>query len=100
MILPISSTASYSMSNIFRNPPFLTSKHIFTKDGSKSGKNSFTSSQVKNHLMQNGFKDIKRLRLDDKGIWRALVEFEKRHVLISVDYSGAIHVQDGRYKYD
>ncbi len=50
--------------------------------------------------MQNGFTNIKRLRLDDKGIWRALVEFKKSHFFMSVDYSGTVSIQNERKKYD
>nr|CBI79278.1 conserved hypothetical protein [Bartonella sp. AR 15-3] len=64
------------------------------------GKNSFTASQIKNHLIENGFKNIKRLRLDDKGIWRALVKFKNCYFFISIDYSGEINIQNERKKYD
>lgn len=67
-------------------------EHLFNEHTSKAGHNSFTASQIKKRLTKNGFRDIKQLRLDDKGIWRALVEFNKCHFLISVDYSGIISI--------
>ncbi|CBI76448.1 conserved protein of unknown function [Bartonella clarridgeiae 73] len=82
------------------DPYCQTSKYISFQKTTKAGKNSFTASQIRNRLMENGFKNIKRLRLDDKGIWRALVEFKKRYFLISVDYSGTINIQNERKKYD
>ncbi|WP_336294336.1 hypothetical protein [Bartonella sp. CB169] len=74
--------------------------YAFLKDITKPGQNSFTASQIKNFLIQNGFTNIKRLRLDDKGIWRALVEFKKCIFFVSVDYSGAFSIQNGNTKYD
>ncbi|AQX28021.1 MULTISPECIES: hypothetical protein [unclassified Bartonella] len=85
---------------VYYDPYCQTSKYIFFQKTIKAGKNSFTASQIKNHLMENGFQNIKRLRLDDKGIWRALVELKKRYFLISVDYSGTISIQNERKKYD
>ncbi|WP_455466863.1 hypothetical protein [Bartonella sp. B39] len=89
-----------SISKIFYAPYCQASAYTFTKDITKQGQNSFTASQVKNCLMHNGFTDIKRLRLDDKGIWRALVEFKKHNFLVSVDYSGTVSIQNERKKYD
>lgn len=81
---------------MFYAPYCQASAYAFTKDITKPGQNSFTASQIKNCLMQNGFTDIKRLRLDDKGIWRALVEFKKYNFLVSVDYSGTMSIQNKR----
>ncbi|WP_208432017.1 hypothetical protein, partial [Bartonella bovis] len=75
-------------------------KYALTQDITKPGQNSFTASQIKNFLMRNGFRDIKRLRLDDKGIWRALVKFRECHFFISVDYSGAVSIHNERKRYD
>ncbi|WP_336279283.1 hypothetical protein [Bartonella sp. CB175] len=74
--------------------------YTFTKNITKPGHNSFTASQIKTYLTRSGFKDIKRLRLDDKGIWRALVEFKKCHFFISIDYSGTINIKNESKKYD
>ncbi|WP_442895300.1 hypothetical protein [Bartonella sp. CB175] len=68
--------------------------YTFTKNITKPGHNSFTASQIKTYLTRSGFKDIKRLRLDDKGIWCALVEFKKCHFFISIDYSGTINIKN------
>ncbi|WP_455474801.1 hypothetical protein [Bartonella sp. B30(2025)] len=96
----ISSTTTNSIGEVFRGSYCQMFENVTTQDISKPGKNSFTVSQIKNYLKQNGFSNIKRLRLDDKGIWRALVEFKKCHFLISVDYSGAIHIQNESNRYD
>ncbi|WP_455480031.1 hypothetical protein V4B17_03185 [Bartonella sp. B23] len=99
-IICFSSIVTASISKIFYAPYCQNSTYIFTKDITKQGQNSFTASQVKNCLMQNGFMDIKQLRLDDKGIWRALVEFKKHTFLVSIDYSGIVSIQNERNKYD
>ncbi|AGF74533.1 hypothetical protein BAnh1_06540 [Bartonella australis AUST/NH1] len=95
----VSTTTIASSTEIFYNPYCKTSEHIFTQNNLKEGQNSFTASQIKAYLIKNGFK-TKRLRLDDKGIWRALVEFQKCHFFISVDYSGVVSVQNERKGYD
>lgn len=100
VILCISSIVTASISGVFHSSYCQISAYTFTKDITKSGQNSFTASQIKNCLMQNGFSNIRRLRLDDKGIWRALVKLKKHHFLVSVDYSGTVSIQNERKKYD
>ncbi|EJF85984.1 hypothetical protein [Candidatus Bartonella washoeensis] len=100
MILCLLSLVTVSISKVFHVPYCHSPIYVSTQDIAKPGQNSFTTSQIKNCLMQNGFRNIKRLRLDDKGIWRTLVEFEKCHFLISVDYSGAVSIQNERRKHD
>ncbi|WP_345096036.1 hypothetical protein [Bartonella acomydis] len=100
MIICLSSIVTALISKLFYAPYCQTSAYSFTKDITKSGQNSFTASQIKNCLVQNGFANIKRLRLDDTGVWRALVKLKENHFLISVDYSGTISIQNKRKKYD
>ncbi|PIT69268.1 hypothetical protein CEV08_06640 [Bartonella tribocorum] len=89
-----------SISDIFHLPYCQTFTYSSTQNVTKIGQNSFTASQVKNCLMQNGFENIQRLRLDDKGIWRALVKFKKSHFFVSVDYTGTVSIQNERKRYD
>ncbi|MCZ2328256.1 hypothetical protein [Bartonella sp. F02] len=96
----ISSITIASRNAVFYNSHCITPEHKFIQSVTKAGKNSFTASQIKNYLMKNGFTNIKRLHLDDKGIWRALVKFKKCHFFISVDYSGAINIQNTKQNYD
>ncbi|MGF7157685.1 hypothetical protein [Bartonella heixiaziensis] len=100
LIVCISSIVTVSISTVFHVPYCKTLAYASTQDIAKSGQNSFTASQIKNCLMQNGFKNIKRVRLDDKGIWRALVEVKKYRFLVSVDYSGTVSIQNERKKHD
>ncbi|WP_039758654.1 hypothetical protein [Bartonella queenslandensis] len=100
MIVCVSLIVTTSISKVFHLPYCHTFTYSSTQSVAKIGQNSFTASQVKNCLMQNGFENIKRLRLDDKGIWRALVKFKKSHFFVSVDYSGTISIQNERKKYD
>ncbi|MBB5073045.1 hypothetical protein HNQ69_000149 [Bartonella callosciuri] len=100
ILMCLSSVVTSSMGNFFYAPYCQASVYSFTKDISKPGQNSFTASQIRKCFMQNGFTNIKRLRLDDKGIWRALVEFKKCHFFISVDYSGTVSIQNERKKCD
>ncbi|KEC55097.1 hypothetical protein [Bartonella koehlerae] len=99
LIICISPIIAFSISKVFHAPYCQTFAYA-QKDITKPGQNSFTNTQIKNCLMQNGFGVIKRLRLDDKGIWRALVEFKKCHFFVSVDYSGIVSVRNERKKCD
>ncbi|WP_455481347.1 hypothetical protein V3564_03070 [Bartonella sp. B12(2025)] len=99
-VVIISLLTIITVSKLFSAPYCQDSAYTFTKDTTKPGQNSFTASQIKNCLIQNGFTNIKRLRLDDKGIWRALVEFKKCHFLVSVDYSGTVSIHNEGKKYD
>ncbi|WP_455477551.1 hypothetical protein [Bartonella sp. B41] len=89
-----------STGKVLHDPFCQGSEYFFTQGVIKAGQNSFTASQIKNYLIRNGFKNIKQLRLDDKGVWRALIEFNNCYFLISIDYSGTIDIQDKRKKYD
>lgn len=100
MIVCVSLIVTTSISEVFHLPYCQTFTYNSTQNVAKIGQNSFTATQVKNCLMQNGFENLKRLRLDDKGIWRALVKFNKSHFFVSVDYSGTISIQKERKKYD
>ncbi|WP_175869627.1 hypothetical protein [Bartonella gabonensis] len=100
MIVCVSLIVTTSISKVFHLPYCQTFTYSSTQNVTKIGQNSFTASQIKNCLMQNGFENIKRLRLDDKGIWRALVKFKKSHFFVSVDYSGTVSIQNERKKYD
>ncbi|WP_375611907.1 MULTISPECIES: hypothetical protein [unclassified Bartonella] len=100
MIACVSLIVTTSISEVFHLPYCQTFTYSSTQKVTKIGQNSFTASQVKNCLMQNGFENIKRLRLDDNGIWRALVKFKKSHFFVSVDYSGTVSIQNERKEYD
>ncbi|OPB29690.1 hypothetical protein BWD121_007150 [Bartonella sp. WD12.1] len=96
----ISSIVIDSPYKIFYDLYYKRSEYVFIQKVIKTGQNSFTASQIRNRLMKNGFQNIKQLYLDDKGIWRALVEFKNCNFLISIDYSGVVSVRNERKKYD
>ncbi|WP_332065570.1 hypothetical protein [Bartonella sp. CB189] len=98
-IICISFTITDSTSMEVSDLCYKISSSNFNKNIAKPGQNSFTALQIKKYLMRKGFKDIKRLRLDDQGIWRALVKFKKCHFLVSVDYSGTIIIKNERKKH-
>ncbi|ENN91780.1 hypothetical protein [Bartonella schoenbuchensis] len=100
IMICISSVVIASPCKIFCDPYYKTSEYILIQKVTKAGQNSFTASQIRNRLIKNGFQNIKQLYLDDKGIWRALVEFKNCNFLISIDYSGVVSVQNERKKYD
>ncbi|NKM42962.1 PepSY domain-containing protein [Rhizobium laguerreae] len=54
------------------------------------GANSFTEAQAKDRIAEAGYTDVKDLKLDDKGIWRASGMKDGKAVSIAFDYQGNI----------
>ncbi len=62
--------------------------------GPLPGANSFTESQVRARLEENGFGSVTNLRKDDQGIWRAQATRSGGAAgPVSVDYRGNIFQQ-------
>jgi hypothetical protein len=54
------------------------------------GANSFTEAQAKDRIAEAGYTDVKDLKLDGKGIWRASGMKDGKAVSIALDYQGDI----------
>lgn len=52
------------------------------------GANSFTESQAKSRLQDNGFSDVSGLKKDDDGIWRGMANKNNQQVSVWLDYKG------------
>jgi hypothetical protein len=54
------------------------------------GKNSFTEEQARKRIQDAGYTDVKGLRLDDDGIWRATATKDGEPVTIALDFQGNV----------
>jgi protein CpxP len=58
--------------------------------GNASGQNSFTESQARTRLEQNGYSNVSILTRDPNGIWRGTALHNGITVAIGLDYKGNI----------
>jgi hypothetical protein len=54
------------------------------------GANSFTESQAKSRLAENGYTNVSALQKDDKGVWRGQATYDGKVTSVAVDYRGNI----------
>ena len=59
----------------------------------EEGANSFTEGQTRSRLEQAGYKDVKELKKDDKGIWRGAATLNGKPVTVGVDFKGNVAAQ-------
>lgn len=59
----------------------------------EEGANSFTEAQTHHRLTEAGYKDIKGLTKDDKGIWRGDAMLNGKAVKVGVDFKGNVAAQ-------
>lgn len=58
--------------------------------GGASGENSFTESQARARLEQNGYSNVSSLTQDPNGVWRGTALRNGTTVAIGLDYKGNI----------
>ena len=58
-----------------------------------AGANSFTENQAKDRIEKAGFAEVKDLRKDDQGIWRASAKQGDKQVTVSLDFRGNVVAQ-------
>lgn len=54
------------------------------------GANSFTEGQVRSRMEQAGLKDIKDVKKDDNGIWRAQAMHNGQTATVGMDFKGNV----------
>src|SRR3954451_1406689 len=59
----------------------------------EEGANSFTEGQTRKRLEDAGYKEVKDLKKDDKGIWRGSAMLNGKSVNVGVDFKGHVAVQ-------
>lgn len=59
----------------------------------EEGANSFTEAQTQHRLAEAGYKDVKGLTKDAKGIWRGDAVLDGKPVKVGVDFKGNVAAQ-------
>jgi hypothetical protein len=54
------------------------------------GANSFTEAQAKDRMEKAGFSEVKDLKKDDSGVWRAAGMRDGKAVMVALDYQGNV----------
>ncbi|AWN41754.1 hypothetical protein [Methylobacterium durans] len=73
------------------NNPATTGKASSAK--LEEGSNSFTEAQTRKRLEDAGYKEVKDLKKDDKGIWRGAAMLNGKSVNVGVDFKGNVAAQ-------
>ncbi|WEX77513.1 PepSY domain-containing protein [Sinorhizobium numidicum] len=55
-----------------------------------AGENSFTEDQAKKRIEEAGYTDVKGLKLDHQGVWRATAMKDGESVSVALDFQGNI----------
>jgi hypothetical protein len=55
-----------------------------------AGANSFTEDQAQDRIQKAGFTDVKGLKKDDQGIWRATAKQGDKQVNVALDFQGNV----------
>lgn len=59
----------------------------------EEGSNSFTEAQTRKRLEDAGYKGVKDLKKNDKGIWQGTAMLDGKPVTVGVDFKGNVAVQ-------
>jgi hypothetical protein len=55
-----------------------------------SGANSFTETQARDRISAAGFQEVKDLKKDDQGVWRAVAKKGDTQVNVALDFKGNV----------
>lgn len=59
----------------------------------EEGANSFTEDQTRKRLEDAGYKEVKELKKNDKGIWQGKAMLNGKPVTVGVDFKGNVAAQ-------
>ncbi|TXI03594.1 MAG: PepSY domain-containing protein [Rhizobium sp.] len=84
-------TASFAQSEkptTSQTTPAVNTKH--NPGAPIAGKNSFTEKQAKSRIEKAGYKNIRDLKLDSQGVWRATADKDGKPMGVSLDFQGNV----------
>ena len=95
VFMSITAFAQDNRANNSPDPPAVSTGHEDSRTSSApvAGKNSFTEKQAWNRLDAHGYKDVKGLNKDDRGIWHGKAVKDGKPVNVTLDYQGNIAEQ-------
>ena len=92
--IPASAQTNQPPANRDANTPAVNSPNSPPNPGAPAaGANSFTEGQAKSRIEDQGFKNVKDLKKDDSGVWRAKADQNGKTVTVSVDFQGNVVAQ-------
>jgi len=73
--------------------PAVKSPDAITWGDLAKGHNSFTAAQAMRRLEKAGYRDVRHLKLDGDGLWRADARMNDQAVHVALDYKGNVAEQ-------
>lgn len=64
--------------------------HTVNDGGARSGANSFTRQQAREHIAKSGFSHVSMLAKDDHGVWRGTAQHDGHTVHVALDFKGNV----------
>ena len=64
--------------------------HTVNDGGARSGANSFTRQQAREHIANSGFTHVSMLAKDDHGVWRGTAHHGGHTVHVALDFKGNV----------
>ena len=64
--------------------------HTVDDGKARTGANSFTEAQAREHIAKSGFTDVSALTKDKKGVWRGTAKKDGRQVHVGLDFKGNV----------
>jgi hypothetical protein len=71
------------------NPPMATAPST-DPNAPLPGANSFTETQAKQRIEKAGFTQVRNLKKDDQGIWRAAAKQGDKQTTVALDFRGNV----------
>ncbi|RVG17716.1 PepSY domain-containing protein [Sinorhizobium meliloti] len=86
----LSAAAAPAFAQTAGNTPAIATPDTQNPTAPVPGKNSFTEDQARERMQEAGYTDVKELKLDDKGIWRATAMKDGKSVSVTLDFQGNV----------
>ncbi|MDE3814767.1 PepSY domain-containing protein [Sinorhizobium meliloti] len=86
----LSAAAAPAFAQTVGNTPAIATPDTQNPTAPVPGKNSFTEDQARERMQEAGYTDVKELKLDDKGIWRATAMKDGKSVSVTLDFQGNV----------
>lgn len=73
-----------------KNNSAIKDSHTVNDGRSRSGANSFTEAQAREHIAKSGFSDVSALTKDKKGVWRGIATKDGHRLHVGLDFKGNV----------
>jgi len=73
-----------------KNNSAIKDTHTVDDGKSRSGANSFTEAQAREHIAKSGFTNVSALTKDKKGVWRGTATKGGQRLHVGLDFKGNV----------